>query len=387
VRLLHFALTGTMVGGVERYLATLLGAAPGELEHLLVYEGGDRHPVAGRWPAIRAPWTFERRTQVAALPAGLGDGVPIFHFPPAPAVHAGLARSGRPWAVFCHDHRWWCPSGTRFHARLGKACDVRASGPACALRYHALGCGSVRPSPTVHGFARAGAARVSLHDAPAVLTASAYMRDEAVRHGARPDRTHVLPLPVAAGAPTGTGRDPAPTILFASRLTPEKGPFVLLDAFARMQRRVRLEIAGTGIGAADVAHAVRRHPRSGDIQLLGELSSDGVRARMRAAHVVSVPSIWPEPFGLVGIEALAEGQPVVASATGGTTDWAREELGVIPVPPGDPQRLADALDSAIADPVWADRASSVGAGWVAVRHGLDAHVGRLRALLDAGAAT
>ena len=53
-----------------------------------------------------------------------------------------------------------------------------------------------------------------------------------------------------------------------------------------------------------------------------------------------MPSLWPEPFGLVGIEALAAGRPVVASATGGIGDWLEDGVGGLMVPPGDPGALA-----------------------------------------------
>ena len=96
--------------------------------------------------------------------------------------------------------------------------------------------------------------------------------------------------------------------------------------------------------------------------------------------MVVVPSLWPEPFGLVGIEALAAGRPVVASATGGIEDWLDDGVSGVCVKPGDARELARALDALLADP---DRRRAMGeAGKLAVqsRFSPESHV---LALLDA----
>jgi glycosyltransferase involved in cell wall biosynthesis len=58
-------------------------------------------------------------------------------------------------------------------------------------------------------------------------------------------------------------------------------------------------------------------------------------------------------------------------------DWAREDLGVLRVPPAQPAALAAALDRALAEPAWTARARGAGAGWVRERHSIAAHVARL----------
>ena len=380
-RLVHFACSGAIAGGVEHYLATLL-ATPGPFEHAVVFEEGDACRFAGAWPAQRSGWSTDRPADDRPDPGRLPDGVAVFHFPPSAATLDRLARDRRPAVLFCHDHRWWCPSGSRYHLRPERACAIRASGLACGVRYHALHCGSLRPAAVFHGFRRAEAGRRALADATLVLTASTYMRDEAIRHGASVERTYSVPLPVAAtvaaSVPPG-----APVVLFASRLTPEKGPALLLEAFAQMREPARLVMAGTGISASAIASAVARHPRRTDIELTGALDPDAVRSRMRAATVVVVPSVWPEPFGLVGLEALAEGRPVVACASGGIADWARPELGGITVPPGRADLLAAALDRVLREPAVGQRALASGPGWVAAHHAPAVHLEHLRSALAA----
>jgi glycosyltransferase involved in cell wall biosynthesis len=385
VRILHFAETGEVVGGVERYLETLLAAPVPDLGHAVITHAEGPCRFAGPWPSYVWPWRAPR-TSSGAGPA-VPDAVPLFHGPPSPAALADLGDT--PFAVFCHDHRWWCPSGTRFYLRPQLPCSIHASTLACGVRYHALRCGSLRVGPTIEGFLRARTGRDTLRQAAAVLCASRFMAGEAVRHGARSERVHVTPLPApqfTAALPAASGAA-TPIILCASRLTPEKGIAWLLDAFALVDAPARLVIAGDGILAPWLDDAVRDHPRREGITVAGRLTNEALLAAYRDASVVVVPSVWPEPFGLVGIEALSLGRPVVTSGMGGIADWALPELGVLTARPFDAPDLATALSRAIRAPEWSQRAQSRGAAWALERHGVAAHVTALRAALAPLAAT
>jgi glycosyltransferase involved in cell wall biosynthesis len=63
-----------------------------------------------------------------------------------------------------------------------------------------------------------------------------------------------------------------------------------------------------------------------------------------------VPSVWSEPMGLVAVEAMLAGRPVVASDVGGLRDLIRPGVTGLVVPPGDPSALAAALDRLLDDP-------------------------------------
>ncbi|HMN27793.1 MAG TPA: glycosyltransferase family 4 protein, partial [Caldilineaceae bacterium] len=70
----------------------------------------------------------------------------------------------------------------------------------------------------------------------------------------------------------------------------------------------------------------------------------------RRSIAALAPSIWPEPFRLVVIEAMMSGRPVIASKTGGVTDLVVDgETGLL-VPPGDPTALRQAIERLLADP-------------------------------------
>ena len=102
-----------------------------------------------------------------------------------------------------------------------------------------------------------------------------------------------------------------------------------------------------------------------------------VQALWRRATLGVVPSRWPEPFGLVAIEAMAAGVPLVASAVGGLTEILGDGRGVL-VPPGDHVALAEAVDELSRDP---DRQREIGESgrWSLQRYELGAVVDAIEA--------
>jgi glycosyltransferase involved in cell wall biosynthesis len=370
MRLIHFVLQGRAVGGLEQLLADVLAAEAAGVEHAIVMHAGARCEFAGRWPVRTAAWSAEGDADPDAVVRTVRElkGSCLFHSPPHQAVIAALRSAGLPLSVFCHGHEWWCASGSRYYAHASRSCAIHASTAACALRYHVLGCGSLRLGNVVHGLSRARAGRAALAAAQTVCVLSAFMGSEAERHGARVGRVRTIPAPTALAGMDVRPLPGEPRALFASRLTHEKGVDTLLHAFEWVRLGIALDIAGTGIASSRTAQRLQRHPAKSRIRLLGHLDRPALIEAMTGASVVVVPSVWPEPFGIVGIEALALGRPVVASTTGGMGEWAREELGVLAVPPDDAPALAQAIARVVEEPVWRDRAASAGAAWVAARH-------------------
>ena len=166
--------------------------------------------------------------------------------------------------------------------------------------------------------------------------------------GTRGERFEVVPnfLPddprVAAHDPRLAGLPRQPFILFVGDVTHDKGVDVLLDAHARMQARMPLVLIGR-LAEPEIADG-----REG-VLALGPIAHDGVLAAWRRGSIGVAPSVQPEAFGVVALEASSAGIPVVASAHGGLPDVIADgETGLL-VPPGDAAALAAALDRLVAD--------------------------------------
>lgn len=109
-------------------------------------------------------------------------------------------------------------------------------------------------------------------------------------------------------------------IVFVGRLTDEKGARDMV-ALAEGLSDVRVTVIGRGPLEAEIEAAARAQP---NLELAGFLSAEAVTRRLRAARLLAVPSRWEEPAGLVALEAMAEGTPVVAYATGGLAEYVAD---------------------------------------------------------------
>ena len=156
-----------------------------------------------------------------------------------------------------------------------------------------------------------------------------------------PGGTQVRDIPWTAEPPLADGFPPK--VLMPGRCDdPAKGLTIFREAAAKLtERGIRADFCCT-------------HPdplwSEPPVRSLGWLTPAETIRACAEAQIVVVPSIWHEPFGLVAVEAMAAGRPVVASRSGGLADIIADgETGVL-VPPGDPAALADAIARLIEDP-------------------------------------
>lgn len=130
--------------------------------------------------------------------------------------------------------------------------------------------------------------------------------------------------------------------LAAGRWTANKGLDVLVDAWG-LAAPGRLTIAGgppPSGESLDLTKQVADNKNAASINLVGEVES--ISPLINASHVVVMPSTWPEPFGLVALEAMSAGRPVVATRVGGLQQFVTPEVGWL-VDPNDPSGLAQTL--------------------------------------------
>ncbi|MFM7534761.1 MAG: glycosyltransferase family 4 protein [Acidimicrobiales bacterium] len=131
-----------------------------------------------------------------------------------------------------------------------------------------------------------------------------------------------------------------PTVFFCSRHEPRKGLEVLLEAMTHLPAEVRCWVASTGPDTARLRTQYAGDPR---IEWLGRLSEQDKVARMRAADVFCAPSLGGESFGVVLIEAMAAGTPVVASNLDGYRNVADHGRDALLTEVGDPVALAGGI--------------------------------------------
>lgn len=140
-------------------------------------------------------------------------------------------------------------------------------------------------------------------------------------------------------------------VVLAGRLNHWKGQDLLIDAAARLKRQGRLAglhlaiVGDTAPGQDAIREALLRQVfeagLNDDVSFISFVAD--IRPVWQAADIAVVPSTEPEPFGMVAIEAMAAGVPVVAAAHGGLLDIVENEVSGLLVPPRNADALAEAL--------------------------------------------
>lgn len=156
----------------------------------------------------------------------------------------------------------------------------------------------------------------------------------------------------ARAAPDPAWDDDTRRILFLGRLEPRKGLVHLLRAFTRLKidrPDLELVVAGEGPERQRCERLLPSRLRA-DVTFLGYVVDEDKRRLLRSCDVLAAPSLGGESFGMVLVEALAAGLPVVASDIPGYRTVITDGRDGRLVPPGDAEALAGAIDALLANP-------------------------------------
>lgn len=305
-------------------------------------------------------------------------------------------RLGLPLVVTARDAAFVCPLGmcTLFEQWETFDCSFRQYSTKCLPFYvqnYETGAGPRRRARLTLGLRLAWLEHrirhMALRRADAVVGVSrgilAILPSRVVPEG----RRHVVhSLPPSAVIPTADdaarvrrelGIGAGPLVLYAGKLSLGKGTPVLLSALDRIRAAVpgvRFAFAGKG----DMAL-----PARDDVAALGVQPHATLFPLYRAADVVVVPSVWPEPLSRVIMEAMGFGRPVIATSVGGSPEAVDDGVTGLLVPRNDPVALADAIVALLRDPARRERMGAAARARVAVAFAEDRIVA---ALLSAYAA-
>ena len=195
----------------------------------------------------------------------------------------------------------------------------------------------------------------------AIVTHSTRMRDEYLRHGFAESRViKVQYSPNLMSTLWRTGRVcPAHRaegpwrLLFVGRMYELKGGRELLLALPAIAKRLAATSTSPWlVKARSEPHGnssprrSARHPRL-QVPFTGWVGQAAVNALFRRSDLLVVPSLWPEPFGLVGLEAGRFGVPSAAFAVGGIPDWLRPGINGF-LAPGDPPTVDGLVQAVVA---------------------------------------
>jgi glycosyltransferase involved in cell wall biosynthesis len=227
------------------------------------------------------------------------------------------------------------------------------------------------------------------------IAVSEFMRRTWIDSGVAPDRISVVhnAVPTAEYGFAGSaerlsasarlGFPGGAVVLYYGRILPDKGVGVLLDAWRRLdlsRRPATLVLVGSPEPTADAAIA-EKVKQVNPATLRWFPMQAGVVPFLHAADVVIFPSLMPEAFGRVVIEAMSTGRPVIASRAGAVPEILKGPMARFLVEPGDAGELAAAMDSLLDWRTTEPELAQLCADWVAVHFPYDVHVDQLERLL------
>jgi phosphatidylinositol alpha-mannosyltransferase len=162
--------------------------------------------------------------------------------------------------------------------------------------------------------------------------------------------------------PIARYRDGVPNILFVGRMEPRKGLIHLLRAFRKLQRdgvRARLLLVGTGPGEREARRYVLTRQLD-DVEFLGRVSEAQKAQLFKTADIYVSPATGRESFGIVLLEAMSAGAPIICSDIHGYRGVVRRERDGILVEPGNADALAASIRRLIDDPTLRAQLSRAG---------------------------
>jgi glycosyltransferase involved in cell wall biosynthesis len=309
----------------------------------------------------------------------------IVHLHSIPNLHPRLLRLlERAAPVLWSFHDVWpvCFRGTKLLPD-GERCTA-------PLGYRCVAGACHRPG-SVEGLA-ADIARVLTHPLylrmyrrTTVATPSRYLRDLLLQNGFDAHKVRVVPLfsrfPGSAPGPAPESR--SARVLYVGRLSSEKGLERLLEALTRLKSE-SWEAALVGDGP--LHDRLPRHAEDAGlrdrVRFAGEADGAALEEHYRRASLVVVPSLVPESFGMVGVEAMAFGKPVVAFDAGGIAEWLIDGVNGFVVRHGDVAELADRIRRLIRDPALMARFGAEGRRRQQDEFTLQRHLDRIGVLYD-----
>jgi len=271
----------------------------------------------------------------------------------SPTVFLSTREQGVPTVMTVHDYHMISPQYMRWSR--GRIEDWSRAGvlEGAFARYHKNSFfASLASSATYHLHNRMGL----YHLVDRYITPTKFVKGELIKKGFPAEHIHVLPYGIeATHVLPYIGRDDG-YVLFVSRLVEEKGCWPLLKA-AKNLPHIQFKIVGSGPEEKKMKCWAIDTP---NVEFVGFKSGEDLWQIYRGARCVVVPSLWQEVFGMVALEAMAAGKPVIASNIGGLPEVIDDRVTGLLVQPGSVQDLAATIERLHRDSAYAAELGAAG---------------------------
>jgi len=233
-----------------------------------------------------------------------------------------------PSVLYLYSHLLSCPSGNRLYLNTTEVCHISVS-PPCLLNHYTKRCGTRRPNKVLELYVRSYLNNKAAHLVPRLVAISDYLKSTLTIAGHEPARVSVINAlsPAVMVREADDSLDyPSDShiLLFVGRITEVKGLQFLIKSLPMLKQDWHLIVAGDGYYLPQIEDLVAALGLQTRIEFKQWVPNGEMKALYERASVIVVPSIYPDPFVLVGLEAMRYARPVVAFDVGGISEWLED---------------------------------------------------------------
>lgn len=285
-----------------------------------------------------------------------------------------------------HDHDLYCMRSYKYNFLTRHICE-RALSPfcifpcgACVARDH----DGALPVKWVSYTAKLRELELN-REFNRLIVATQFMKDELLRNRFDADQIEIhAPVPPKGDASWISSFSDQNYIVYSGQIIRGKGVDVLLETLAQVRTPFTCFIFGDGAHRGYCEKLSRKLGLAGRVFFKGFVSQDEIAVFYRECSVVAVSSVWPEPFGAVGLEAMRFGLPVVAFDAGGIREWLSNGHNGFLVPWMDRAAFAWRLEELLGNKALGRQMGERGRQLVADRYEFSEYISGLEKVFERG---
>jgi|YNPBryantNP2012_1023418.scaffolds.fasta_scaffold00638_17 glycosyltransferase involved in cell wall biosynthesis len=390
MKILFINETSGFAGGLEQYLFALSKALWQQGHHcILIYSknSGKNSDQFGRYFSSKYQINFSNSPDFdyPAWQTILHDESPDIAFLHKVSDWRIISEANRslPTVRMIHDVQPFCLSSRKYHYFSGKLCN-RKIGCHCYL------------FPGCYRIARGKLARIAHNNLcrtrkelkatsrlDQIIVASHYMKNQLTLNGCKGTRLIVLPLFVESLTCGGSEiSNKNNLILFIGNINNGKGLDLLLRALKLVTAPFKFVIIGNGKALHANQKLAEKLGLASKTKFAGWLPQQEIKSYYQQAAMLAMPSRWPEPFGLVGLEAMAHAVPVIGFKVGGIPDWLEDGKNGFLIERGNIRQMAEKIDLLLTDKALNQRLGEYGRQCAITKYNVDNYINKLIAIFE-----
>lgn len=293
-----------------------------------------------------------------------------------------LVSSGKTLVRMVHDHDTYCMRSYKYHPITRKICERPASA------YCVFPCGALLIRNRNAGWPlrwvsyRQKKTEIALNRRfQRMIVATEYMKDELLRNGFELSRIEIhAPVPLNSTSSLESSFSSRNLIIYAGQIIRGKGVDVLLRSLKGVRSNFECVILGDGNHKPYCQQLCVELGLGEKVSFKGYVAPEQMQAHYAEASLAVMSSVWPEPFGAVGLEAMRYGLPVVAFDAGGIKEWLADGVNGFLVPHMDRRQFSSRIDQLLNDKNLARQMGRRGAKLVAEKYTFTKYIDGLESM-------